>query len=241
MPSTEALLAAALVAVYLIDSMQFLRIGEALVLTRASSLSALSFGGSFELGGRRPNLPNPLTPFRPAFRVEWDTSSGPTADARTVAEEMREHLRHVRFVGWLTTPCAIAIVLVAPVALALGEQMAFLLSVATAWALALGGCIRVAVRRRELGLSTRQVCALVFVALICLPCSPNLARAVTLQRRWTLAARDLPELGFSSEEALRARSQVLDALASAKRYVSEDSPEFKVIDEQLRQLESCGS
>ena len=128
--SMAALLAIGLVAVYLLDSMHFLRIGEALVLARGSRLAGLSFGGSFELGGRRPYLPNPLTPCRVEFRLSWDTSGGATDDARLVGEEMRKHLRAVRTVGWTGTVCGIAIVLLAPLGLALGQEPMFLAAVA---------------------------------------------------------------------------------------------------------------
>jgi len=237
--STPILLAIALVAVYLLDSMHFLRIGEALVLTRGSRLEGLSFGVSFELGGRRPYLPNPLTPFRADFRVTWDTSGAATHDVRVVGEQMRSHLRAVRAVGWIGSLCAIPVVIVAPLALASGEEMIFLAAVAAAVLLAACGCLLVGVRRQALGLSGLQVCSLTFIALVCLPCSPNLARAVTAQRKWTLAARDLPQLGFDAQRSSALRGQVLAALSSAKRYVAEESAQFKVIDEQIRYLQGC--
>jgi hypothetical protein len=237
--STPLLLAGALVGVYLLDSMHFLRIGEALVLTRGPQLQGLSFGVSFELGGRRPYLPNPLTPLRADFRVAWDTSGAATDDAHAVGEEMRSHLRAVRAVGWIGSLCAIPIVIVAPLALALGEEMIFLAAVALAVLLAACGCLLVGVRRRALGLSGLQVCSLTFIALVCLPCSPNLARAVTAQRRWTLPARDLLQLGFDAQHASVIRGQILAALSSAKRYVAEESAEFKVIEEQIRYLQRC--
>ncbi|HXR91184.1 MAG TPA: hypothetical protein VN750_13005 [Steroidobacteraceae bacterium] len=235
--STPILLAIALVAVYLLDSMHFLRIGEALVLTRGPRLAGLSFGGSFELGGRRPYLPNPLTPFRADFRVGWDTSGAPTEDAPLVGDAMRSHLRAVRAVGWIGSLCAIPVVIVAPLALIFGEEVIFLAAVAAAVLLAACGCLLVGVRRRALGLSGLQVCSLAFIALVCLPCSPNLARAVTAQRKWTLAARDLPQLGFDRQRANAIRDQILAALSSARRYVAEESAELKVIDEQIRALQ----
>ncbi len=241
MPSAEGLLAVALVAVYVIDSTHFLRIGEALVRTRRQTLDALSFGWSFELGGRRPYIPNPLTPFRPDFRIEWDTAGEATVDARRGCQEMRRHLEIIRPLGWLAPACAIPIVLVAPVALAMGEQIVFLAAAATGWLGAFAGCTFVVLRKRALGLSAWQVCSLVFVALVCLPCSGNLARAVTLQHRWTFAARDLPLLGSDARSSAEIRHQALVALMSAKRYVAEESQEFRVIDEQIRQLEACNS
>jgi hypothetical protein len=235
MVTTEDLLALALVAVYLWDSMHFLRVGEAVVETRGRTLRGISFGVSFELGGRRPYLPNPFTPFWPACRIEWDTSGGPVADPRAAADEMCAQLEALRPLRWVTIGCALLIAIVAPVSLALGLQVYFLASVAGSLLFALIGCLIVIVRRRRLGLRIGQLASVVFVALICLPCAPNLARAVAGQRRWTLAARDLPELGFDARSAVRA--QILEALTSARRYVAEESVEYKVIDEQQRLLE----
>ncbi len=236
---TEILLAIALVAVYLFDATHFLRVGETLVLARGRKLSGLSFGGSFELGGRRPFLPNPLPPLRVEFRISWDISGGTTDAAPTVGEQMRKHLSAVRPVGWVATLCAIFIVLVAPLALALHDELVFLGAVATSVVCAACGGLIVVLRRRELGLSGWQVCSVIFVALICLPCAPNLARAATLQRKWNLAARDLPLLGFDPGHSDTLHRQIVAALSSAKRYVAEESTEFKVIDEQLRQLGGC--
>ncbi len=237
--STEVLLAIALVAVYLFDSTHFLRIGETLVLTRRQALTGLSFGGSFELGGRRPYLPNPVTPFRPEFRVAWDISGGTTDDAPDVGDDMRRHLLAVRPVGWTATLGAVPIVGVAPLALALGQQVVFLGAVVAAFLIAACSCVLLALRKKDLGLSAWQVCSLAFVALICLPCSANLARAATLQRKWTLTARDLARLGFEPHGASTIHSQILAALSNAKRYVAEESTEFKVIVEQIRQLSEC--
>jgi hypothetical protein len=236
---TETLLALALVAVYLFDSAYFLRVGETLVLSHGGALSGLSFGGSFELGGRRPFLPNPLLPFRVDFRVSWGISGGPTADARGVGEQMRQHLMALRPVSCVATVCLIPIVLIAPIALAFHEEVIFLGAVAASVLSAACGCVVVVLRRKALGLTGWQVCSVVFVALICLPCSPNLARAVTLQRKWNLAARDLPQLGFDSSASEKIHRQIVTALSSAKRYVPEESAEFKAIDEQLRQLGGC--
>ncbi|HWG30727.1 MAG TPA: hypothetical protein VN676_09270 [Steroidobacteraceae bacterium] len=235
--STPILLAIALVGVYLVDSMHFLRIGEALVLTRSRQLAGLSFGVSFELGGRRPYLPNPLTPMRADFRLAWDTSGAATDSAHIVGEEMRSHLRAVRAVGWIGSLCAIPIVIVAPLALAFAQERIFLAAVAAAVLLAACGCLLVGVRRRALGLSGLQVCSLTFIALVCLPCAPNLARAVTAQRKWTLAAGELPRLGFEAQRSSAIRDQILAALTSARRYVEEESAEIKVIDEQIRLLQ----
>jgi len=102
----ETLLAAALVAVYLVDSASFLALGEAVIVTRRAALRRLASGSALELGGRRPFLPNPLTPFWPELRIEWATWAGPGSPAGTAAHEMRAHLHALRGVAPLAAGAA---------------------------------------------------------------------------------------------------------------------------------------
>ena len=77
--TTAQLLAAGLVLVYLLDSMHFLCLDEAVLRTRGGRLATLSFGSGLELGGRRPFLPNPFTPHRPEFRLQLDLATASAA------------------------------------------------------------------------------------------------------------------------------------------------------------------
>src|SRR2546430_8851890 len=89
-----------------------------------SSLRRLSFGSSFELGGRRPYLPNPLTPWWPELLVDWTTSArGPMPEQITT--EMRQHLRMVQPIAWFATLCAGLVAVVAPLALVRGDERVF--------------------------------------------------------------------------------------------------------------------
>ena len=237
MPSdADALLAVGLVAVYLIDSMHFLSIGDAIVTTRGGRPFGLSFGSPFELAGRRLYLSNPLTPFRPDFRVEWDTAGAPVSAPAEVARTFTRHLQAVRALGPLMGACAMLVVLVAPLSLAMGFQIVFLGAVALCLLLTIAACVVVILRRADLGLSAGQTAGAVFVALVCLPCSPNLVRAVSRRRQWCLNARDLPQLGFEPSSGPQLRARVRDALVNAQRFVTEDGKEHNVIAEQLRAL-----
>jgi len=236
--SSEGLLALALVAVYLLDSAHFLRIGEAVICTYSGSLRRVTFGWPFELGGRRPYVPNPLTPFRPEFRVEWDTCGSAIRSSDQVAAEMSRHLQTVRPIGWFATACTCLIVFMAPLALALGQARLFLGSTVLCFALTAAACVLVAIRRKDLGLTVWQAFSVTAVALVCLPCSGNLARAVSIHRRWTLAASDLPALGFEGVKITVIRLGVRDALANALRFLPEHSKGYAVAIEQLRILEA---
>ena len=127
--SPETLLALALVAVYVADSAHFLAIGEALIRTRSGRTAGLSFGWPFELAGRRPFIPNPLTPFWPELRLVWTPSSaGGAGAAEAVSAEMRAHLAAVRPVACIASVCAALIAVVAPLALAFGPLTGFVAS-----------------------------------------------------------------------------------------------------------------
>jgi hypothetical protein len=235
--SPEALLALALVAVYLVDSAQFLCVGEALIRTRAGRTLALSFGWSFELGGRRPFIPNPLTPFWPELRLEWSASSqGGSGVADAVSAEMRAHLAAVRPMAWIAGGCALLIVLIAPLALSLGQERLFVAAALLTFALSAAGCALLARRSRELGLAGRELYSTILVALVCLPCAANLGRAIAAHHRWSLAAAELPALGFDPMQAAAARERAREALVAARRLMAEDSAAHSALGEQLRRL-----
>ncbi len=235
--SSEALLALALVAVYLADSAHFLSIGEALILTRSGRPAALSFGWPFELAGRRPFIPNPLTPFWPELRVQWTASSQGAAPAEAVSREMSAHLAAVRPIAWLASSCWVLIVLVAPLALTLGQEPLFVAAALLTLALSAAACSLLALRRRALGLAVLKLYTTILVALVCLPCAANLARSVAAQGRWSVAGADLPALGFDGTSVAALRAQVQEALVAARRLLGEDSAAYSALSEQLRRLE----
>jgi len=235
--SPEWLLAAGLVAIYLFDSVQFLQIGEAVVSTRRASLRRLSFGSSFELGGRRPYLPNPLTPWWPELLVDWTTSArGPMPEQITT--EMRQHLRMVQPIAWFATLCAGLVVVVAPLALVRGDERVFVACILMCLLCAVPGCALVIRRRKYLGLTLWQAVSISAVALICLPCSGNLGRATAIKRRWTAQASDLPDLGFEVTERAVNEGNVREMLTRAQRLCAEGTMEYQLVTAQLKQLEA---
>jgi hypothetical protein len=233
----ETLLAAALIAVYLVDSASFLALGEAVIVTRAGTLRRLACGSGFELGGRRPFLPNPLTPFWPGLRVEWATWAGPGAPASTAAREMREHLRALRGVAPLAGACALLIVVAAPLALTLAAPRTFLVCALLCYLCAALAGTLIVLRRVALGLTLLQALGLAVVGVVCLPCSANLARAAGARRRWLLAASEIPALGFGTEQADAVRRELAGSLRYATRFLEEDGAESRIIGEQLALLE----
>ncbi len=236
--SSEALLALALIAVYLFDSAHFLCIGEAVITTRGESLRRLSFGSAFELGGRRPLLPNPLTPFWPEFRVAWDVSGGVVASTAQAAAQMRQQLRALRPISWLAGVCAGLILIAAPLALVVGRPRVFVAVVLLCLAIAVVASALVFARRRELGLRSWPAVGLILVALVCLPCAANLARAVAREHRPTVAASELPGLGFDPAQVELIRRQLLEVLSRARQLLPEEGREHRTVSAQLQRLQS---
>lgn len=232
--SPEWLLGFALIAIYLFDSVHFLRLGEAVVITAHGSLRGLSFGSSMELGGRRPYLPNPLTPGWPELRVDWSTATQ-SSTTQQAGSEMKQRLRAVRPIGWLACTCAGLIVLVAPSALFAGQQQAFVISVLLCVVCAALAGTLIVLRRSQLGLSLGQAAAVCVVALVCLPCSGNLARAVAIRQCWTLRASELLRLDLAKSSALK--DQVRDMLTRVQRLCVEESREYRSIAAELQRLE----
>jgi hypothetical protein len=235
--STGVLLALALVGVYLFDSASFLCVGEAMVASRGRRLVRVQFGARFELAGRRVWLPNPFTPFRPAFRIDWDLSGRSVNDAVETGQQMRDLLQAIGVLRVLASLCGALAVIVAPAALLLRQEPLFLAAVVACFALAITSVIVLSFKRKALGLKVSQVCTLGFVAIVCIPCAPNLPRAIALQRQWTLAASELPQLGFAPADLPAVHAEVHAALSNARRFVPEDGPHLAVIEAQLRKLE----
>jgi len=234
--TAETLLALGLIAVYLFDSMHFLRIGEAVVVTRRAHLLGLSFGSGFEFGGRRPFLPNPLTPFWPELRLDWVNVAGDEGRVRGCSAEMLERAAALRWVGVFSGACTAAIVIGAPAALLAGEQLMFIGCVAVCLICELTAAGLLLRARKRLGLGFAQWLSLALVGLICLPCAGNLARAAAKARCWTLPAYQVAQLQLAGVEAEALRIQVREALLRARRYVDEESAEFQGLSEQLRLL-----
>jgi hypothetical protein len=233
----QPLLALALIGVYLVDSFHWLRLGEAVVTTRAGFLRRVSFGSAFEFGGRRPFLPNPLTPFWPELRADWVNSAGRPEDAQVRGREMSERAASLKVVGALSAVCGGAIVIAAPLSLLLGQERVFVACVLVCVVSALAAASFLYRQRSELGLDLGQWLLLALVAIVCLPCSANLARAAAKARTWTLPAYQIARLELTGAEPAKTREQLKEALLAARRYVGEESVEFGGLSEQLRLLE----
>jgi hypothetical protein len=237
MPGLEALLALALVGVYVVDSAHFLSIGDAVLITRRECLRQVSFGWSFELAGRRPYLPNPLIPFWPELRIQWTSRLLSNTKPDVATAEMQRLVTVTKPISRLAALAGFSIVLVAPLALAIGSEALFVASAGVAFTVTLTACCVLGVRRKALELSWSQVITISLVALLCLPCAANLGRAVSRHRCWTLAASDIPELGFNVSQGDLIKYRVSSFLSQVRRLFPEDTAEYGALTTQMQLLE----
>ena len=130
--------------------------------------------------------------------------------------------------------------LAAPLALILAAPRVFVVCALLCYLCAALAGTLIVLRRRSLGLTLLRSLALALVGVVCLPCSPNLARAACAGRRWRLPAAEIPALGFPDGRAMQVRRELAGALRYAARFVAEDGAAAGVIDEQLRLLGGAG-
>ena len=237
MPDLNALLALALVGVYVLDSAHFLAIGDAVLVTRRQRLRAVSFGSSFELAGRRPHFPNPLTPFWPELRILWTSSLLDAREPNAATSEMLALLRLTRPISLLASVSGLFIALVGPVALAAGREVLFVVAAGVSFLFVAAACVMLTVRRRALGINWPQFVSMVFVALVCLPCAANLGRAVARHRSWTVRAADIPALGFDATAGDQNKQRVTAFLSQVRGLFPEGTSEYSALTNQLTLLE----
>lgn len=196
----ELLLAFGIVAVYLLDALRFLRPREALVERLAPDRWRVLFGAvRFELLARRPALANPLRPDRISYLARWRIPAGP-AEAPVAWPEAS---RGAVALGRLCLASFVAGVVAAPLLLLAGRQLWFAATIGIAYLVALAAGILLVVRAADFGLGRWPAAGLAAIAVICLPCAPNLLRAACGNR--TLSV-ELPAFAEASAGAAERHS-----------------------------------
>jgi len=193
---------------YLYDSALLLHINEGVITPRRGGWR-LRFGSSHvTLRGRELYLPSPFLPHRPGFRLLWHLRPGAT-DAPDTWEARRKLFRPVAPLVWAMA-CALFVLLPLGLFSFLGDWV-LLLAVALLYAGIAGALLWLAMKRKELGLSARQLGSLAFELVACPPFAVNVVRRVSvempLDADLALAARQLqrPEEWDATRGELIAR------------------------------------
>lgn len=197
----EFLLAIGIVVVYLLDALRFLGHRQALVERLSADRWLLRFGAvRFELAGRRPVMPNPLRPDRLSWLADWrlqDPSAGSRPAGLPPAIPAQAPL------GWICTALLWIVVVIAPAMLIAGQNLWFAVAVAAGYLTALAGATILVLRAKDFDLTRGAALGAAVIAVLCLPCAPNMLRASAARRSLSI---DLPGHADASRGASERRS-----------------------------------
>jgi hypothetical protein len=179
----ERALAIGLVAVYWLDSLRFLKPHDVAIELIDQRRWHVRFGAiGFELAGCRPAVPAFFRPDRPVLVTRWQlTDAGDQSDAP--ATTMRHDDvwlgRAARVLGGLCLTALLLVVIASPLALLLGYGAIFLVLCAASYVIALLAGVLLTSRARQFGMKRSAAFGLALIAVVCLPCAPNLLRAAS--------------------------------------------------------------
>ena len=177
----ERLLALGLVLVYWLDATRLLRSDEALVELQGAGRWRVSFGlVGFELRGRRLCWPNLVRPDRASAMVRWTLSEAPDSDvAPSGAWDPQKSLAipPARWLGRFCLASLVLVVLCGPILLWLGRAQAFAVVILLAMVLNLVAGAYLVLNAESFGRTRTNALGLALIAVVCLPCAPNLLRA----------------------------------------------------------------
>ncbi len=185
---TEVLLVAAMLGLYLYDSVQLLHSNEGVLAATLGGRWSLHFGAEhYTLRGREPFLPNPLLPHRPLFLLLWKQhAASATATAQRWTPPPFGPYKVLAPLLWLM---AIALFGLIPAGLfSRYGNVAAAAGIVLFYSSALLALTYIWFKRHALQLTSRQVGALAFESLTCPPFALNLARHISLK---TQPAEDL--------------------------------------------------
>lgn len=250
----RALLVAALYAMYLADSVVWLRPQELLVTLRRGKPRSVALASlAWQLGGKSPVLPNPFTPFRAQHKLSWlpapdaqDVELGsspallsgdaPNGPGSPVGSEEGAALADLGLPLLL-----LAVVLLGALPLALLRQVpdAWLLGLVL-YTYALTGLLLLSawLHRAHWRLRGKSWAALAFGALACPPFALNLVRRLCERR----PPPQVDPVGWLLQELPAARSASfaaqLQALAQTWRdHLDEGSWQAQALHDVLQQVE----
>jgi hypothetical protein len=206
--SSEVLLMAALVGLYLFDSAQLLYTNEGLFSPSGKSGWTLVLGSdNLRVSGKDIVLPNPLLMHRPLYKYSWSFES-----AVPDSDEIPPRMDFLPMLPMLWS-MALALFVCMPLGFftALGDRV-LLLGVILFYGNALLAMFWLTTNRKRFALSGKKLAALAFESLICPPFALNLVRHVSLS---IPLKGDLVEIGhrlLGSDQWNSVRRSLLERL-----------------------------
>ena len=197
-PSFELLLVLGILGFYLYDSALLLYFNDLIFIERYGVWSFICPSTHWQILGKTPYVPNPLSPDASLFRVTWSTESPASTDADADAtEKLIKALRPLRYLvlGLLV----LTIVDLPVVILVLGTGRWFFITLVLIYLVILSILSLVYWRRSALGLSRKDVASLVFESIACPPFAINMVRKITLKHIPTSSPIDFAQHRFAKE------------------------------------------
>jgi hypothetical protein len=241
----ERLLALGLVLVYWLDATRLLRSEEALVELQGAGRWRVSFGlVGFELRGRRLCWPNLARPDRASATVRWTLSDAPDADPAASGTWDPKNSLAISQARWLGRFCLVSLLLVVlcgPILLWLGRAQAFAVAILLAMILNLVAGAYLIRHAQSFGRTRTNALGLALIAVVCLPCAPNLLRAALGRDPPSVILPMFARAGVTDAEWDEFRERFARVLGAQEAYLTPGSRDHVRTRAVLSEMRGAGS
>jgi hypothetical protein len=238
LPSVEVLAMALVIGLYLQDTLILLYDNEAVLENGGAHGYRVRFGArSFQLAGRNPFLPNPLTPWRMAFRLAWHVQPLPAARGAAGAVTPESVRAAMRLASWGLLPIAAGLFVGLPLCLYFDAGWTLFLSlVGMMYAAATFVLVCLWRLRTQLTLRTGILAALTFESLVCLPCALNVLRKASTRIHMAEDLLDIARARLSATQLRAATEQILRRIDEGIESAETGTPEWQALTEYRGRL-----
>jgi hypothetical protein len=236
LPSVEVLAMALVIGLYLQDTLVLLYDNEAVLEEAGGRGYRVRFGAhGFQLAGRNPFLPNPLTPWRAAFRLAWHVRPLPAPTPGAVTPELARAA--LRGATWGLPPIAAGLFIGLPLCLYFDAGWPpFLSLVGLMYAAAVFVLVWLWRQRMRLSLGKGTLALLTFESLVCLPCALNVLRKATGRIRIEADLLEVARPRVSAGELRQTTEQILRRIDESIESAENGSPEWQALTEYRARL-----
>jgi len=238
LPSVEVLAIGLILGLYLQDTVLLLYDNEGVLESTGPGQFRVLFGArSFNVAGRNPLVPNPLTPWRPLFRFAWHVEASSSQDllrANTTPESVQAALDGL---AWATAVIASGLLVGLPTCLywSLG-WVPFVAVVAVTYLGVVGMLVHLWRKRAQLGIGISQLIGLTFESLVCAPCALNLPRKVSSRVNMPEDLLDAARGRLSKSEFHRAVELIIGFVDEDLKSAEADSAEWSALTQYRARL-----
>jgi hypothetical protein len=231
LPSVEVLAMALVIGLYLQDTLILLYDNEAVLEDIGAHGYRIRFGArTFQLAGRNPFLPNPVTPWRLVFRLAWHVQRLPEPPPPAGVVNPESVRAAMRVASWGLLPIAVGLFAGLPLCLYFDAGWTLFLSLVGVMYAAAAFVLACLWRRRaQLTLRTGSLAALTFESLVCLPCALNVVRKASTRIH---IAEDLLEIArprVSAAQLRNATDQIVRRIDEEIEAAEAGSPEWDAL------------